>query len=327
MSVLPANEAAAPALGSAGEVASHLAVWGRHAASGLARVVYDDERVRRRAEEELRRALESAGVPWHEIRLPERETVAKVARFLQGELARLQPGVVSVTGFATAFSEDAPLSDSLATLNFYREILAAAPLRQVWWMPRPFAAEFQRAAPDTHSWFLVRLNLTETEPALALAGEFQETEAYVPLEEARSRARDLRERFLNAAGQGASPVDLLSLAASALRALGDAGAMVEARALEDELAAALVQTARSAKPMPSLGQVALSFADTHTDTDLLSLVAALNSLAILYWREGRYRDAQPLFQWALTAQERVLGPDHPQTAKSQTNLAAILKCQ
>jgi tetratricopeptide (TPR) repeat protein len=44
-------------------------------------------------------------------------------------------------------------------------------------------------------------------------------------------------------------------------------------------------------------------------------------------RSGRYAEARPLFERALEIRERVLGADHPQTATSLNNLAALFKNQ
>ena len=43
----------------------------------------------------------------------------------------------------------------------------------------------------------------------------------------------------------------------------------------------------------------------------------------LYQNEGKYEEAEPLFQRALTIREKVLGPEHPHTAQSLNNLAIL----
>ena len=42
----------------------------------------------------------------------------------------------------------------------------------------------------------------------------------------------------------------------------------------------------------------------------------------LYY-QGRYEEAEPLYKRALEIRERVLGPDHPDTATSLNNLAIL----
>jgi tetratricopeptide (TPR) repeat protein len=47
----------------------------------------------------------------------------------------------------------------------------------------------------------------------------------------------------------------------------------------------------------------------------------------LYARQGRYGEAEPLYQRALAARERVLGAEHPDTLVSVNNLAGLYERQ
>jgi tetratricopeptide (TPR) repeat protein len=58
----------------------------------------------------------------------------------------------------------------------------------------------------------------------------------------------------------------------------------------------------------------------HPDT-----AQSLNNLAALYRAQGKYVQAEPLYQRALTICEQQLGPDHPDTATIQENYAELLK--
>ena len=58
--------------------------------------------------------------------------------------------------------------------------------------------------------------------------------------------------------------------------------------------------------------------DEHPDTAL-----SLNNLAGLYRVQGKYKQAELLFQCALAIREQQLGPDHPDTASSQWWLASL----
>ena len=53
-------------------------------------------------------------------------------------------------------------------------------------------------------------------------------------------------------------------------------------------------------------QAALSLADAG------SLSTSLMNLAAVYYAQGQYTDAAPLYRRALVLQEQILGPDHPQ---------------
>jgi tetratricopeptide (TPR) repeat protein len=51
----------------------------------------------------------------------------------------------------------------------------------------------------------------------------------------------------------------------------------------------------------------------------------LNGLAVLYYEQGKYAEAEPLYQRALHIREQALGPDHPLTRKVVMNYATLLR--
>ena len=56
-----------------------------------------------------------------------------------------------------------------------------------------------------------------------------------------------------------------------------------------------------------------------------SVAATLNNLALLYWAQGRYAEAEPLLKRALAIFEKALGPEHPNVAQSLENYAVLLR--
>ena len=54
---------------------------------------------------------------------------------------------------------------------------------------------------------------------------------------------------------------------------------------------------------------------------------SLNNLAALYYAQGRYADAEPLYRRALAVRLMALGPDHPDVAQSLNNLAVLYQVQ
>ena len=64
-------------------------------------------------------------------------------------------------------------------------------------------------------------------------------------------------------------------------------------------------------------QAALPLADAG------SLAPSLMNLAAVYYAQGHYTDATPLYQRALVLQEQVLGPDHPQLVSVLEAKAAL----
>ncbi len=55
------------------------------------------------------------------------------------------------------------------------------------------------------------------------------------------------------------------------------------------------------------------------------LATSLNNLALLYHDEGKYAEAEPLYQRALAINEKTLGPEHPSVALSLENYAELLR--
>jgi tetratricopeptide (TPR) repeat protein len=62
--------------------------------------------------------------------------------------------------------------------------------------------------------------------------------------------------------------------------------------------------------------------DDHSDT-----LKSMNSLAILYWSQGRYDEAEPLLLETLETKKRVLGDDHPDTLDAMHSLAILYQRQ
>ena len=55
------------------------------------------------------------------------------------------------------------------------------------------------------------------------------------------------------------------------------------------------------------------------------LAASLNNLAGLYQAQGKYAEAEPLYQRSLGIREKALGPEHPDVAVSLENFAGLLR--
>ena len=57
------------------------------------------------------------------------------------------------------------------------------------------------------------------------------------------------------------------------------------------------------------------------------LATSLNNLALLYYRQGEYIEAEPLYLRALAIDEKALGSDHPALAIDLNNLAELYRAQ
>ena len=310
------TEIAAP--GSIQESIARLAIWARRAHRGLARVEYESEFSRMRVVEGLRSALSDESVPVHEIELPTGKTPSELVRFLTDSLSERDPGVVSLSGFSAAFPNDETLENALRPLNFNRENIAEFPLRQIWWMSSLFVDAFIRAAPDLSSWFIVRHRVTEvvsppTESRPIMEGR---EGAPVSLEDARARARYLLDRFEKGVETGVPPLELLrDTAMPAVRALLDAGAIREA----GDSYAGIEKRLSGASPG--------FFNDLAQRAEGSEAASVLTDIANLFRHQGRYAEAEPLYVRALGINEKVLGPEHPDTARSLNNLAELWQSQ
>jgi tetratricopeptide (TPR) repeat protein len=57
------------------------------------------------------------------------------------------------------------------------------------------------------------------------------------------------------------------------------------------------------------------------------VAGSLNNLAELYQAQGKYSQAEPLYQRSLAIVERAVGPEHPNVATSLNNLARLYQAQ
>ena len=55
------------------------------------------------------------------------------------------------------------------------------------------------------------------------------------------------------------------------------------------------------------------------------MATSRNNLAGLYYNQGQYAQAEPLYKRSLAIREKALGPDHSDTAASLENMAALYR--
>ncbi|NQU06328.1 MAG: tetratricopeptide repeat protein [Calditrichaeota bacterium] len=72
-----------------------------------------------------------------------------------------------------------------------------------------------------------------------------------------------------------------------------------------------------------LGEKVLSKLKAESDTDPIDIGTSMNSLAELYRNQGRYTEAEPLFNKAFEICVKALGEDHPLLAVILSNLAGL----
>ncbi|HMW02323.1 MAG TPA: tetratricopeptide repeat protein [Acidobacteriota bacterium] len=305
----------------------------------------------------LKEAFSQAGISFHEIALPVRQPIVQVIDELVKQLVVLEPGIVSISGFATAYEPERPLGEVVRIFNFNRENLAQPHLRSIWWVTREFSTRLLVDAPDLHSWFLVRLELTEQvvdlieNKPLLLSGEH----SAVSVELARKQSAYLAERFETALKQDAPFVDLTQLAVDSIKALLFANLEQEARELsqdfigkllplipddlndlsgnpfeQTQILAQLANLYRSHyrnQEAELFYQKALSIAESQLKPEDPITTNILNDLASLFISEARYEEATFLYQQALDIYKHQFGPDHPTIGTSLNNLAVVFHHQ
>ena len=347
---MEASNASSPTVGSIIDTTQRLRLWAGRSGGGLARVEYSSEFSRQRVMQALKTALLERSIPLHELTLPTyQDPVALVAHLLK-ELSQLERGVVSITGFATTFSGQMPLSEALRIVNFNRERLVNLPLRQIWWMTPVFLQTAIHAMPDLNRWFMLQLQLTEavidSSPPLLME---QTTGSTANIDDAYQRSHYLIREFEQARTAGATTEELLTTyLLPALEALADVGAQKQLHDLTtqfegllgqlkycdspnlatslDRLANLYYAQGRYAEAEPLFTR-ALDIYERQLGTDHPAVATSLNNLAYLYQALGRYTEAEPFYTRALDLRERQLGADHPAVANSLNNLASLYESQ
>ena len=71
----------------------------------------------------------------------------------------------------------------------------------------------------------------------------------------------------------------------------------------------------------------LALTEKTLGPDHPDVASALNNLAVLCRDQGRYAEAEPLFQRALAIAEKALGLDHPDISVRLGNLALVYEAQ
>ncbi len=72
-------------------------------------------------------------------------------------------------------------------------------------------------------------------------------------------------------------------------------------------------------------QRALAIVEKALGAEHPNVATGLNNLALLYYAQGKYAQAEPLYQRALTIDEKALGPEHAHVATMLENYARMLR--
>jgi tetratricopeptide (TPR) repeat protein len=291
--------------GSINDITKRLLIWGKRPGMGLTRVEFSSEFARQEVLRQLQAELAPLKVSFKDIVLPTYQQPAVLADLLEQALDECESGLVSISGLTTAFSPDVPLAEAMYSLNIRRERLAQRPLRQIWWMTPVFYETALHAMPDLMSWFNLRLELTESVKAENLFEASSESTANI--DDARRRSLHLIQRFEQALKAGGDSEELLKLyLLPALEALAEVGAQKDLRDLTTRFEGYL----------------------SHLRTaDSRELANVLERLSLLYYKQGRYLEAEPLLKKVLVLRQGLLGSNDPDITISLNNLAGLYYAQ
>jgi tetratricopeptide (TPR) repeat protein len=336
-------------IGSIANTRDRLLLWANRPIGSLIRAEYASEFARQSVIDQMRVALIDRSIPFHELVLPAQQEPVEVVKTILATIESLPMGVLSVTGFANAFSNKTPLPDAMRVLNFNRDKLVANSLCQIWWMTPVFAHMSLFAMPDITSWFIAKLQLTEHVPIndgmQPLTEVMSAGGSYANIDDARRRAQNLLRRLQIAKEAGVDDGELLeTFLLPALEALAEVGAQKDLRDLSlqfegilgqlqiptsPNLVRALTQIARLYHEQGRYAEAealyvrALAIFEKQLVANHPNIAASMNNLALLYRDMKKYQDAEPLYLQSLTITEEQLGKNHPNTSTSLNNLAVL----
>lgn len=336
--------------GTIEDTVDRLVLWCRRADHGFIRAIFHDGRARDTAIRQLEERLVPHGVSFYRLDLPDAANADALALRLAEELARLGPGVVSLTGFERSLPTSGPaLEAALLALNSRRENFAFPGQHTVWWFPRHIAQALIREHRDLNSWFLRRVELTETlsSPAEMEIASLHHEAIRLSNAAAYAEAEPLLRQIVASEEANYGPdhphlapaLNNLACLLHATNRLAEAETLFR-RALRlqevnfsptdqrtafglNSLAALLKDTSRVVEAEPLLRR-ALAINEESLGLHHPLVAAALNNLSELLYDTGRAAEAEPLLRRALTIQETALGPNHPDVAVAAINLGGLL---
>ncbi len=244
-------------------------------------------------------------------------------------LRQHQPAVITVTGteqlyFLKLGEEKSEQDKFFGYLQWTREALREFPYAIILWVTNQILVDLTQKSPDFWGWregvfrFVSHKKITvsnqDIEPirfALekeGLVSKDEDNEYFLPIQDLQELIRQTEQQR---GVKDANLATLYSRMADIYKKRLDRGEAQDYKQ-EQELGIEYYQKA-----------VAL-----QTELGLeVDLAASLNNLAFLYRSQGRYSEAESLYQQALQMKKRLLGESHPSVATSINNLAFLYRSQ
>jgi len=256
---------------------------------------------------------------------------AAIAQLVQSDEYLQQGGraVLTVTGIEQFYSlklgeERSEQEIFFGYLQWTREGMREFPFPIVIWLTQQIQASLSKKGLDFWSWrkgvfrFVSRItnavykgeiaNLLFTPEAQKFIGTDEDDTAIIPLEDLQELIRKIEQQ------RGDKDPSLAALyfrmARIYERRLDQGGS----QDYQKEQVLAIQYLSKAIELQKEFG----------LDEDLAS---SLNNLAGLYSSQGRYEEAEPLYEQALELSQRLLGENHPDVATSLNNLAYLYSSQ
>jgi hypothetical protein len=150
-----------PETGSIEFVTARLARWARIAPKGMALGTYNSLLARHTVFNRLETNLARDGIAFHHVALESQRPAIEHIKRLAVDVLPHATGMVAVTGFQHAFTDEETMQEALRLFNYNRENLVNFPVKQIWWMPEDLETYFEYIAPELARYFLVLVHLTE----------------------------------------------------------------------------------------------------------------------------------------------------------------------
>ena len=244
-------------------------------------------------------------------------------------LRQHQPAVITVTGTEQLFSlklgnEQSEQDKFFGYLQWTREALREFPYAIILWVTNQILVDLTRKSQDFWGWregvfrFVSHRKITvshkDIEPIrFAFQGEDlisknEDNDYFLPIQDLQELIRRTEQQR---GVKDANLATLYSRLADIYKKRLDRG---EAQDYLQEQDLAIEYYQKAVALQTELGLEA-------------DLATSLNNLAYLYYFQGRYSEAEPLFQQALEMNKRVLDESHPSVATSLNNLAYLYHFQ